>query len=162
MPQQPLFTSSTTTQVTSRIGSPSIVTMASVSLRIISCFWASEKTPSISLTWTRGIGNSPRLPGRDTTEPFGRSLRAPSADIGATGRAIPCLRECPSPLFREADWNGDTEFRTARRHERSEVALEDSSARRVEYADVEHLVAELSRVGDQHAVRGDPPHVILG
>ena len=40
MPQLPLLTSSTITQVTSRIFSPSIETIASVSLRIISCFCA--------------------------------------------------------------------------------------------------------------------------
>src|SRR3984893_4965719 len=48
MPQLPLLTSSTTTQVTSRIFSPSMETIASVSLRISSCFGGSEDTRSLS------------------------------------------------------------------------------------------------------------------
>src|SRR5262245_7482969 len=36
--------------------SPSIDTIASVSLRIISCFWVGVKTPSINRTLTSGIG----------------------------------------------------------------------------------------------------------
>src|SRR5262249_40263478 len=55
----PLFTSSTTTQVTCRIFSPSTLTMASVSFFTISCFCESEKTPSMSLTLINGINLSP-------------------------------------------------------------------------------------------------------
>src|SRR5262249_9715402 len=53
-PQSPLLTSSTTTQVTDRMFSPSIETIVSVSLRIISCFCAGVNTPSISFTFTNG------------------------------------------------------------------------------------------------------------
>src|SRR5262249_35010943 len=54
-PQSPLLTSSRTTHVTGRRFSPSIDTIASVSLRLISCFCAGVNTPSISLTFTRGM-----------------------------------------------------------------------------------------------------------
>src|SRR5262249_39396141 len=50
LPQSPPLTSSTITKVTGRMFSPSMETMASVSLRIMSRFWASLKTPSITLT----------------------------------------------------------------------------------------------------------------
>ncbi len=56
MPQSPLLTSSMTTQVTPRMFSPSISTIVSVSFSIISCFCSSSKTPSMSLTFTIGIG----------------------------------------------------------------------------------------------------------
>jgi hypothetical protein len=57
IPHSPLFTSSTTTQVTWRMFSPSMETIVSVRRRIISCFWVELKTPSISLTLINGIGN---------------------------------------------------------------------------------------------------------
>jgi len=44
------LTSSTITQVTERMVSPSMETIASVSFRTISRFCASVKTPSITLT----------------------------------------------------------------------------------------------------------------
>jgi len=55
-PQSPLLTSSMTTHVTGRMLSPSIDTIVSVSLRIISCFCFGVKTPSRSFTFTSGIG----------------------------------------------------------------------------------------------------------
>src|SRR5262249_30450967 len=56
IPQSPLLTSSMMTDVTWRMVSPSIDTMTSVSFRIISCFCAGVNTPSINLTFTRGMG----------------------------------------------------------------------------------------------------------
>jgi len=55
MPQSPLWTSSTITQVTWRMFSPSIATIASVGSLTIRCFCSSEHTPSMSLTLTSGI-----------------------------------------------------------------------------------------------------------
>src|SRR4051795_13354937 len=60
IPQSPLLTSSTTTQVTPRMFSPSISTIVSVSFSIISCFWSSRKTPSMTLTLTSGIAGPPK------------------------------------------------------------------------------------------------------
>src|SRR6056297_931010 len=51
----PLAISCTRTQVTPRMASPSTPIMASVTSRIILCFWSSSKTPSISSISTRGI-----------------------------------------------------------------------------------------------------------
>src|SRR5580692_3398395 len=59
MPQSPLRTSSTRTQVTGRRFSPSISTIVSVILPIISCFCSGVNTPSISFTVTSGICCSP-------------------------------------------------------------------------------------------------------
>jgi hypothetical protein len=59
MPQSPLLTSSTMTQVTGRMFSPSIATMASVRLRTICCFCSPENTPSTSFTLTSGMGLLP-------------------------------------------------------------------------------------------------------
>ena len=58
IPQSPLLTSSITTHVTGRMFSPSIDTIASVSLRIIYCFCIGVNTPSISFTFTKGIAFS--------------------------------------------------------------------------------------------------------
>src|SRR5262249_51653205 len=55
-PQSPLLTSSITTRVACRKFSPSIDTIVSVSLRAISCFSLGVKTPSITLTFTSGMG----------------------------------------------------------------------------------------------------------
>jgi len=55
MPQSPLWTSSTTTQVTWRRFSPSTATMASVSRWMIWRFWVSLKTPSMTLTLMSGM-----------------------------------------------------------------------------------------------------------
>ena len=63
IPQSPLLTSSTITEVTERKFSPSMETIVSVSLRIISCFCAGEKTPSITFIFTNGrarISHRPR------------------------------------------------------------------------------------------------------
>ena len=54
-PQSPLLTSSRTTNVYGRKFSPSIDTIVSVSLRIISCFCVGVKTPSIIFTFSNGI-----------------------------------------------------------------------------------------------------------
>ena len=48
MPQAPLGTSITRTQVTPRIASPSIPTITSVTFSIMLFFWSAVKTPSIS------------------------------------------------------------------------------------------------------------------
>src|SRR5882757_4642400 len=58
IPQSPLATSSTTTQVTGRMFSPSTSTMASVTFRTMSCFWVVENTPSMTFTLTNGISDS--------------------------------------------------------------------------------------------------------
>ncbi len=55
IPQSPLRTSSTRTQVTGRRFSPSISTIVSVILVIISCFCWEVNTPSITFTVTIGI-----------------------------------------------------------------------------------------------------------
>ena len=55
IPQSPLLVSSMHDQVTPRMFSPSISTIVSVTFSIISRFWSSSKTPSISLTFTYGI-----------------------------------------------------------------------------------------------------------
>lgn len=59
MPQSPLLTSSTTTQVTLRIASPSMDTMASVRRSTMCCFAVSSKTFSITLTLMSGMARSP-------------------------------------------------------------------------------------------------------
>ena len=55
IPQSPLLTSSISTVVTPRMFSPSMETIVSVSLAIISCFCFWEKTPSISFTLISGM-----------------------------------------------------------------------------------------------------------
>jgi hypothetical protein len=60
IPQSPLRTSSTTTQVTGRMASPSIATIASVSSETIRRFCSGVNTSSISLTLMNGI-TSPSL-----------------------------------------------------------------------------------------------------
>jgi hypothetical protein len=59
IPQLPLATSSTTHQVTGRMFSPSICTIASVSRRMISSFCSGENTFSITFTWINGISRPP-------------------------------------------------------------------------------------------------------
>src|SRR6266550_2009289 len=59
MPHSPLLTSSIVTQVTWRMFSPSIETIASVTFSIIAFFCESEKTPSMTFTCTNGINNPP-------------------------------------------------------------------------------------------------------
>src|ERR1700710_664561 len=58
MPQSPLRTSSTTTQVTPRMFSPSIETIASVRRSTICFFCSDVNTSSISLTLTSGMRSS--------------------------------------------------------------------------------------------------------
>src|SRR5215475_13772307 len=55
MPQSPLSTSSIVTQVTPRMFSPSIETMASVSFLMICLFWSLLKTSLMTRTWMSGI-----------------------------------------------------------------------------------------------------------
>jgi hypothetical protein len=87
LPQFPLPTSSTTTHVTSR-GSPSMETIATVNLRIISRFCTSEKTPPMSLTWTSGMGNCPRQAGKRPDE------FRPNRSVVSSGRS-PAFRVNP-------------------------------------------------------------------
>ena len=59
MPQSPLLTSSTTTQVTGRMFSPSMSTIASVRRSTMSRFCSAVKTFSMTLTLMSGIDDSP-------------------------------------------------------------------------------------------------------
>src|SRR6516165_8058794 len=62
IPQSPLSTSSTRQSVTLRMFSPSIETIASVSLLMIWCFCSLLNTSLMTRTWMRGIGLSPVCP----------------------------------------------------------------------------------------------------
>ena len=61
IPQSPLSSSSTSTHVTGRRASPSIPTMVSVILWIISCLCSWENTPLTSFTSTSGMAASSLL-----------------------------------------------------------------------------------------------------
>src|SRR4051794_20304445 len=79
-----------TTQVTWRMFSPSISTIASVSFSIIARFSSSLKTPSISLTFTSGMSTSVAMylvvrPTKCTARLTGMSS---AADPSTDGRAI--------------------------------------------------------------------------
>ena len=79
IPQSPLSTSSTVTQVTGRMASPSMSTMVSVNFSIIALFWSASSTPLITLTLTNGM----------TAPPLWWPAAAIAVDRGERGELVP-------------------------------------------------------------------------